>query len=114
MFYTIAAFVEHRVMCIPVLIPKLNSDPILVQSEEFFAQSVLLLLFPFLRQEILDLCGSAEEGGAVAPDGGGGVGLGYFGGVLGVPEDLGSLYFLTRGFKGEGRFVLRHDVASGV
>lgn len=54
---------------------------------------------------------SAEEGAAVAPDGGRGVRLGHFGGVPGVPEGLGGLHFLVSGVEGEGRFVLRHGVA---
>ena len=52
---------------------------------------------------------SAQEGTAVAPDGRGGVGLGHFGGVSGVPEGLGGFDFLVSGFEGEGRFVLCHD-----
>lgn len=98
-------------MRIPILVPKLNSDPILLLSKQLFTQSVLLLLFPLLRQEILDLCVSAEEGAAVAPDGVGGVGLGHFGGVSSVPEGLGGFHFLVSGFEGEWGFVLCHDVA---
>lgn len=81
-------------------------------GKQLFTQSILLLPLPFLRQEILDPCVSAQEGTAVAPDGGGGVGLGHFGGVLGVPEGLGGFHFLGSGFEGEGRFVLCHDVAN--
>ena len=66
-------------------------------SEQFFPQPVFLLPFPFLGQEGLDGCVAAEEGGAVAPGGGGGVGAGYEGGGLRVPEGLGGFYFEVGG-----------------
>ena len=55
---------------------------------------------------------SAQERTTVAPDGGRGVGLGHFGGVSGIPEGLGGFDFLVSGLKGEGRFLLCHDVAN--
>lgn len=89
--------------------PKLYTYPVVLLSEEFLAQSILLLLLPLLRQEILNRGVSAQEGAAVAPDGRGGVGLGHLGGVPGVPEGLGGFDFLVSGFEREGRFVLGHD-----
>ena len=80
MLNAITAFEDHVVMGVPILIPKLHGDAVLVQRKQLLPQPVFLLLFPFLGQEVLDGGASAEEGGAVAPDGGRGVGLGDFGG----------------------------------
>ena len=77
--------------------PKLHGDPVVLLSEQFLPQPILLLLVPLPRQEFLDLGVAAQEGAAVAPGGGGRVGLAYFGGGLGVPEGLGGFYFLVGG-----------------
>ena len=87
----------------------MHADPVALLGKQLFPQPVLLLLLPFLGQEFLDGGAAAEEGAAVAPDGGGRVGLGHFGGVPGVPEGLGGFHFLVGGFEGEGGFVLGHD-----
>ncbi len=111
MLNAIAALPDHGVVRVPVLVPKLHSDPVVLLREQFLAQPVPLLLLPFLRQELLNRGASAQEGAAVAPDGGRGVGLGYLGGVLGVPEGLGGFHFFVGGCEGEGGSVVGHGAA---
>ena len=101
-------------MRISVFVPKLNTDPIVLLGKQFFPQPIVLLLLPLLRQEILDGRVAAQEGTAVAPDGGRGVGSGHCRGVSRVPEGLGGFDFLVGGFEGEGRFVLCHDTLPDV
>lgn len=105
-----SSWLIHRAVHNRREIPKLHTNPVALLREEFLAQPVLLLLPPLLRQELLDRRVSAEEGAAVAPDGGRGVRLGHFGGVPRVPEGLGGLDLFAGGFEREGRLVLRHDV----
>lgn len=57
-----------------ILVPELHGDFILVEREQLFAQPVVFLPRPFLREEVGD-CGVAlQEGVSVAPDAGRGVG----------------------------------------
>ena len=110
-FDAITAFPDHGVVRVPVFVPKLDADPVAVLREQFLAQPVLPLPVPFLGQEPLNLGVAAEEGAAVAPDGGRGVGSGHLGGVPGVPEGLGGLHLLVGAFEGEGGSMLCHGVA---
>lgn len=95
----------------PAIIPELHAYPVVLLREQLFTQSVVLFLFPFPRQEVRDHGAAAQEGAAVAPDGGRGVGLGDPRGRSSVPERLGGFHFLIGGFEGEGGFVLGHGVA---
>lgn len=76
-FQAIAALPLHPVLFVLVLIPELNRDPAVLESEKFFAETVVLLLLPLGGQEGDNFIMALEEGGAVAPDAVFGVGFGY-------------------------------------
>lgn len=83
------------VVLVLVLIPELYGDLVIAECEELLPQLVVLLLFPFLSQE-LDYCGSTDEKLVpVAPDGvrsvGNGDVLGVTGDVSGQGRDAGRL-----------------------
>lgn len=65
-------------------VPELDGDAIVCVREELLAETVGTLDCPFSGQEVDDLRAAVEEGVAVAPGGGGGVGVGDEGGVSGV------------------------------
>lgn len=77
----VAALPPHPLVRVPVLVPELHRDRGVPEREQFLAQPVGALPLPFRRQERDDCCVPLQEGGAVAPDGVGCVGVGYFLGV---------------------------------
>lgn len=67
-----------------------------------------MLLLPFLGQELHDFVPALRKGGAVAPDGVGGVCESNLGRVAGVPEVLSGLDLLERGVGSEWWDDRRH------
>jgi hypothetical protein len=62
-------------MRILILIPELDRNFVIGEREQLLAKSVVLLLLPFLGQEVFDCGGSGKEGVAVSPNAVGGVRL---------------------------------------
>lgn len=107
----VAPLPHHPLPRIPVLVPELHRDPVRFgpgQRKQLLAQPVVLFPPPFRRQKGFYLGAAAQEGRAVAPEGGAGVGLAYQGRVARVPEALGGFYFLVGGLGGEGGGVVGH------
>ena len=70
-------------MGILIFVPELDCDLVLGPSEEFFTEAVVLLLLPFLGEEVDDLFSSVDEPVSVAPDTVLGISQRYFGRVSG-------------------------------
>lgn len=71
----------HPILCILILVPELHGDAVIGEREQLFAETVGMLLLPFLSQKFDYGVGSCEEGSTVAPDAVRGVSCCYFGGV---------------------------------
>lgn len=77
----IAALPLHPIVGILVLVPELDGNFVVRESEKFLAQAVGFFFFPLRGKEgDYGVC-ALEEVGAVAPDGVGGVGFGDGGGI---------------------------------
>lgn len=72
---TITSLPSHPIICILILIPELNRDPIVPEGEQLLAQSIVALALPFGRQKIDNGIRARKEGGAVTPDAARSVGL---------------------------------------
>lgn len=81
MLDAVAALPDHPVRGVAVFVPELHRYAVVRVREQLLAKAVGLFVLPFLRQEGFDGRAAAEEGAAVAPGRGGGVGLGYAGWV---------------------------------
>lgn len=81
----VTAFPLHFIVRILVLIPELDGDLVILESEELLPQTVALLFLPLLRQELFDRSGADKEGTTVSPDGVRCVSFGY---ELRVPVEV--------------------------
>ena len=74
-FQTIASLPSHAIIRILILIPELNRDPIVPESEQLLAQSIVTFALPFCRQKFDNGVCPREEAGTVTPDASWRVGL---------------------------------------
>jgi len=86
-----------------VFVFKANGDAMAGEGPEFFFQPVVEFFFPFAGEEIHDFLAAVEEFVAIPPFRIGSIGQGDAYRVLCIPGVFGHLYFLKRGFMGEGR-----------
>ena len=94
-------------------LPELDGNLAPLPREQLLSQPIVPLPLPLLRQECFDLVVAAQEGAAVAPDTGEGVGGGDEGGVARVPEGLGGFHFGVGALGGEWRGVMGHVAVAG-
>jgi len=99
---TITTLPLHAIVGILILVPELDCDLVVGESEQLLAKLVALLLLPLLGQEVDDLDVALEEGAAIAPNTVVSIGFGADYRVLCVPQILPLLYFLVRSSSGEG------------
>lgn len=87
----------HPVVGVLVLVPELHRDLVaaFLKAEQFFPQAVVVLLAPFLGQEVDDGRGAGEEAVAVAPDAVFRVRFGDEFGVTGEVLDFGWVGFCS-------------------
>ena len=80
----VAALPAQPIVRVLELVPELHGDPVVREREQLLPQTIPPLALPLRGQELDDALGSGEEGGAVAPDTGRGVGLRDSDGVSGA------------------------------
>lgn len=80
-FQPVTPFPFHPIVGVLVLIPELDGDLVVRESEELLSQLVTLLPLPLARQEVDNLLGSGEKLVTVAPDAVGCVCLCHFFGI---------------------------------
>jgi len=64
---TVGSLPLQPVTRILVLVPKLHSDLVVSEGEQFFSQDIVMFFLPFLREEFYDCIGALQESVPVSP-----------------------------------------------